>query len=215
MSRHTLPKPSRRSVIKALGSAVTVAAFGGEATASQESDTEEYLIGVSNDRNASDVHDKIKERSDLEQLDIIDVNESLSYLRSAVPQKFKGEILPTVEGIDGVKYTEFNHVREPIATVPNDPRFDSQYAPQLVNAPKAWDITFGSEDVTIAVIDTGTDYTHPDLDGSSGARKDGTSSTTTTIPPRNPLSTGHTSPVSLPAKRTTKPVSQVSVTLGS
>ncbi|RLN01660.1 twin-arginine translocation signal domain-containing protein [Haloarcula sp. Atlit-7R] len=32
MSRHTLPKPSRRSVIKMLGSAVTVAAFGGEAS---------------------------------------------------------------------------------------------------------------------------------------------------------------------------------------
>lgn len=171
MSRHTLPKPSRRSVIKALGSAVTVAVFGGEASASQESDTEEYLIGISSDKNASDVHNKIKQRPDLEQLDIIDVNESLSYLRSAVPKKFKGEILPTVETIDGVKYTEFNHVREPIATVPSDPKFDSQYAPQLVNAPKAWDVTLGSEDVTIAVIDTGTDYTHPDLDGQFGSQK--------------------------------------------
>ncbi|AUG46637.1 peptidase S8 and S53 subtilisin kexin sedolisin [Haloarcula taiwanensis] len=171
MSRHTLPKPSRRSVIKMLGSAVTVAAFGGEASASQNSDTKEYLIGVSNDKNASDVHSKIKERSDLEQLDIIDVNESLSYLRSAVPQKFTEELLPTVEAIEGVKYTEFNHVREPIATIPNDPKFDSQYAPQLVNAPKAWDVTFGSKDVTIAVIDTGTDYTHPDLDGQFGNQK--------------------------------------------
>lgn len=32
-----------------------------------------------------------------------------------------------------------------------------------VNAMKAWEITKGSRDVTIAVIDTGIDYNHPDL----------------------------------------------------
>lgn len=66
-----------------------------------------------------------------------------------------------------------------INAVPNDPMFGQLWGLQNigqkdsknnvgvpgidVGAVQAWDITTGSKDVLVAVIDTGIDYTHPDL----------------------------------------------------
>ncbi len=51
-----------------------------------------------------------------------------------------------------------------IDTEPNDPKYSDQYALEKVNAEQAWGFTKGSEDVVVAVIDTGVDYTHEDLE---------------------------------------------------
>lgn len=58
--------------------------------------------------------------------------------------------------------------------IPDDSRFDELWgmhntgqtggtADADIDAPEAWDITVGSRDVIVGVIDTGIDYTHPDL----------------------------------------------------
>lgn len=46
---------------------------------------------------------------------------------------------------------------------PNDTQYSSLWGMPIINAPAAWDITTGSSSVVVAVIDTGIDYTHPDL----------------------------------------------------
>lgn len=46
---------------------------------------------------------------------------------------------------------------------PNDPGFDDQWALELIGAQCAWGYTLGRADVTVAVIDSGIDLTHPDL----------------------------------------------------
>nr|1DBI_A Chain A, Ak.1 Serine Protease [Bacillus sp. Ak1] len=49
---------------------------------------------------------------------------------------------------------------------PNDTYYQGyQYGPQNTYTDYAWDVTKGSSGQEIAVIDTGVDYTHPDLDG--------------------------------------------------
>jgi subtilisin family serine protease len=47
----------------------------------------------------------------------------------------------------------------------NEPKGKTGVEGADVNALKAWDITKGSQTVKIAIIDTGIDYTHPDLMG--------------------------------------------------
>lgn len=76
-----------------------------------------------------------------------------------------------------VQYVEPNYLVQ-IQNVPNDPHFSSLWAMQntgqIVNnhhgvpgadisATLAWDVTTGSADNVVAVLDSGIDYRHPDL----------------------------------------------------
>jgi hypothetical protein len=45
----------------------------------------------------------------------------------------------------------------------NDPEIGNQWAIDALNLTQAWDVQLGSQDVVVAIIDTGVDYTHPDL----------------------------------------------------
>jgi thermitase len=50
-----------------------------------------------------------------------------------------------------------------LASTPNDPSYSKQYAPQIMNAPAAWDLSTGASSTIIAIIDTGIDKTHPEF----------------------------------------------------
>ena len=63
-----------------------------------------------------------------------------------------------------IEYAEPNFILQANA-VPNDEYFDLQWHYSLINLPAAWDMTTGSETVTVAVIDTGVLLDHPDLTG--------------------------------------------------
>jgi subtilisin family serine protease len=74
-----------------------------------------------------------------------------------------------------VKYAEPN-LRRTFEAVPNDPRFGELWglhntgqgggvADADIDAPEAWDMTRGSSNVVVAVLDTGIDASHPDLVG--------------------------------------------------
>lgn len=91
------------------------------------------------------------------------------------------EMLYLLERNPDVEYAEPNYLRR-ISVTPNDPFFVSQYAlfnpsqtvppgsPQEererpdIKAREAWDETRGEENVVIAILDTGVDFNHPDID---------------------------------------------------
>lgn len=47
--------------------------------------------------------------------------------------------------------------------IPNDPEYYQLWGMEAIKAPYAWTTSTGSNDVYVAVIDSGIDYTHPDL----------------------------------------------------
>ena len=57
-------------------------------------------------------------------------------------------------------WVEPNFIHQPLAT-PNDEYFPNQWHYNSINLPQAWDLTRGSEEVVVAVIDTGILPDHP------------------------------------------------------
>ena len=83
------------------------------------------------------------------------------------------EAVATYNKQPGVSYAEPNY-RVSVSALPDDPRLEDLWglnntgqdggtADADIDAPEAWDSTTGSSDVVVAVVDTGIDYTHPDL----------------------------------------------------
>ncbi|GAA0471505.1 hypothetical protein GCM10008985_30470 [Halococcus dombrowskii] len=123
----------------------------------------ELLVGVAPSANAR----QTAQQALPSEARIIDENDTLGYVRAELPDRSSASatasVASSVASRRGVEYAERNAVYEMLA-VPNDPRFGDQYAPEMVNAPAAWETTFGESDVTVAVVDQGIKYDHPDLE---------------------------------------------------
>ena len=68
-----------------------------------------------------------------------------------------------LSGQPEVLLAEPNYEFHALDTIPNDPSYYRQWAYQNIHSETAWDYTTGSSSVTIAILDTGIDETHPDL----------------------------------------------------
>ena len=62
-----------------------------------------------------------------------------------------------------VEFAELDELIPPAEMTPNDPSYGSQWHLPMIQTPAAWSTTSGTPNVTIAIIDTGVDPIHPDL----------------------------------------------------
>lgn len=63
-----------------------------------------------------------------------------------------------------VEFAELDYVAH-ATIIPNDPFYDSeQWGLPKIRAPEAWDTVTGGSEIIIAIVDTGVDLSHPDLD---------------------------------------------------
>lgn len=150
----------RRSVLQGIGALGAGAATPRRDPGAKE---DEILVGVS--ATADDVPATVEQYVP-GNAELVRANETLRYVAVTFPDEAadvaRENFIEAVTKKDHIKYAEKNATQQALAT-PNDPRFGDQYAPQQVNAPTAWDTTFGDSSVTVAVVDTGAQYDHPDL----------------------------------------------------
>lgn len=73
-------------------------------------------------------------------------------------------VLQALRQRSDVRSARLNYIRRALR-VPNDAQYGAQWNYPLINLPQAWDVTTGSPDVIVAVIDTGVLANHPDLQG--------------------------------------------------
>ncbi|WP_409425695.1 S8 family serine peptidase [Pseudoalteromonas sp. RW-H-Ap-1] len=108
-----------------------------------------------------------------------EIDDNFTSLFSGRLAKFKVSGMSAKEAIERLKSHQAIEYVEPdyrvsIASIPNDPRFedlwglnnDGQTGGTVdadIDAPEAWSISTGSRDIVVGVIDTGVDYSHPDL----------------------------------------------------
>lgn len=67
--------------------------------------------------------------------------------------------LPEVEWAEPVYILPMHKLEE----TPDDPYYPQQYFLPQIHAPEGWSIAKGKKTIPIAIIDTGVDWTHPDL----------------------------------------------------
>ncbi len=72
------------------------------------------------------------------------------------------EFIENITQVSGVRYAEPELIYH-INFNPNDQYWSYQWGPEHIDAPEAWDIQLGNMDVSIAILDQGVQYTHPDL----------------------------------------------------
>lgn len=85
----------------------------------------------------------------------------LGYVTVRVPLGEVASARSVLRGRPGVSRVELDHAKQ-LAYTPNDPLWPNQWHMRAIKADLAWDLGFGIP-VTVAVIDTGLDVTHPDL----------------------------------------------------
>lgn len=121
----------------------------------------QLVVGIADDATHTEVQEAIQEAG-------ATVEQSIGAIDSKVVELPAGQVdeaIDSLEASPALEYVEPEVVLKATDTIPNDALWHEQWGPQRVRAQKAWDATRGSPSMVVAVVDTGVDFSHPDLQG--------------------------------------------------
>ena len=128
-----------------------------------DSDSAEMVIGVNNAKQ--DGYEKLLrliEENGGELINTVSVKGEVWAVVADVPLDIVSSLAIEVSAAGLSRYVEPN-MRFQVNLVPNDPYWPLQWGPARIEADYAWNTTIGDPSVLVAIIDTGVDWTHPDL----------------------------------------------------
>ncbi len=108
---------------------------------------------------------KVTLKNTIPELNRIQISGDIISINTELLKSGNNQILSIAE-VAQMKIDELQSVTDvELNSIPNDPDWYRQWGPQKIGADKAWDLITGTpiKPIVVAVIDTGIDYTHPDI----------------------------------------------------
>lgn len=132
----------------------------GMTYSTREAYTEEEVRGLFSTISIAEIESFVDAKEEQERPEKIQMVYHIT-----LSQKTESSVIDAIEVLKHIKkvsYVQPNYIYYPART-PNEPQYGSLWGMGKIGAPSAWNITTGSSDVKVAILDSGVDHTHPDL----------------------------------------------------
>jgi subtilisin family serine protease len=156
-------------VVALCAAPASAASTGGDEAVDplEEHVADQAIVGFSDRREAEDVVDAsgghVEQAFRSMKLMVVDTPTPAAEWVESFQHEVAAEASVDFVQLDYIVEADTHVASDTDPSGPNDPGWSSLYGMQAIGVEEAWHTNPGSEDIVVGVVDTGIDYTHPDL----------------------------------------------------